>query len=185
MILSFKKQKTARTLCPDKNKAAPSFLPSHWYGTVVLDQPLRRSSQEVNILLSCILCYIPYSPPKSFGFSMYLVSSSFKCHHIIFIGIKSQMNHKPMKTACLFADYRQFVLGNGPEFLFPLSPLKSQSLSAAFWNLILLTFCLKCIPRVIPTRQAEGTWLTRQSRIEYLTRIDGLAWLYKKPPFSP
>lgn len=39
---------------------------------------------------------------------------AFKCHHIIFIQIKSQMNHKPMKTACLFADYRQFVLGNGP-----------------------------------------------------------------------
>lgn len=67
---------------------------------------------------------------------MFLVSA--KLLNVItssFIGIKSQMNHKPIKTACLFADYIQFILRRKPGLLFLFNSINSQSPYAALWNL--------------------------------------------------
>lgn len=67
---------------------------------------------------------------------MFLVSA--KLLNVItssFTGIKSRMNHKPIKTACLFADYIQFILRRKPGLLFLFNSINSQNPSAALWNL--------------------------------------------------
>lgn len=108
-------------------KVRLSLIPHHQTGRVVrrpkqygcVESAMHKTHLKSGclIILHTIL-YSVFSTKVTFSFPVSNFGQAFKCHHVIFIGIKSQMSHKPMKTAYWFADYIQFMLRKEPRFFF-------------------------------------------------------------------
>lgn len=143
----------------------------------ILSQQLLKPTQGVNILLfACDFIFYIFTK-DIFSFSMFLVSA--KLLNVItssFTGIKSRMNHKPIKTACLFADYIQFILRRKPGLLFLFNSINSQNPSAALWNLGTINWMIF---------QYDRQEMLACTSISSSPRRDCWTWLYKKKLFSP
>lgn len=153
-----------------------------------LKQQFIKPTHRVNIFyyFACYLIfYILHQSHLQFSYVSNF-SQAFKCHHIIFVGIRSQMSHKPMKTACWFADCGYFILRKEPGFFFfsLLNPLKSQSLSAAFWNLSTTDWVIVWNTSTVLFQRNRQKMLGLHIG-QLLPGRDGWTWLYGKPLFSP